>query len=74
MTDRAGDCATLFRSLGVTEEKILKCTAHIILGADHAADKVFKNTEQKIGFQKLLNVTAGEKCSPLSVQVYTPWP
>ena len=29
-------------------------------------DKVFKNVEQKIGVQKLRNVTAGEKafCSP----------
>ena len=53
----------------MTEEKILKCTAHIILGADHATIKVFKNTEQKIGVQKLLNVTAGEKCSPLPIQV-----
>ncbi|QQP50853.1 Hypothetical protein FKW44_011994, partial [Caligus rogercresseyi] len=41
ITDRAN--AT---HLGVTEENILKCSAHIILGADHA-DKVFKNTEQK---------------------------
>ena len=61
MTDQAGDCATLLENLGVTKEKILKCSAHIILGADHAADKVFKNTEQKIGVQKLLHVTAGEK-------------
>ena len=58
----------------MTKEKILKCTSRIILGADHAADKVFKNTEQKIGVQKLLNVAAGEKCSPLSVKVYTSWP
>ena len=51
MTDRAGDCTTLLQHLGVTEEKILKCSAHIILGADHAADKVFKNTEQKSVFR-----------------------
>jgi maleate cis-trans isomerase len=61
VSDRAGDCATLLENIGVTEEKILKCSAHIILGADHAADKVFKHTEQKIGVQKLLNVTAGVK-------------
>ena len=61
MDDQAGDCATLLQHLGVTEEKIPKYSAHIILGADYAADKVFKNTKQKIGVQKLLNVNAGEK-------------
>ena len=44
-----------------------------IIWCGHAADKVFKNTEQKIGVQKLLNVTASEIVftSPL---VSTPWP
>ena len=61
MTDRAADCEVLLKELGVDPRKILKCSAHIILGVDHAIDKVFKNTEQKIGIQNLLEITAGEK-------------
>ena len=34
---------------------------HIILGVDYACDKVFRDIEQKIGIQKLLKVSAGEK-------------
>ena len=48
-------------NLGITEEKILKFSAHIILCVNRAVDKVFRNTEQKIGVQKLLHVNAGEK-------------
>ena len=54
---RAGDCASSLENLRITEEKILKCSAHIILSVDH----VFRNTEHKIGVQKLLHVNAGEK-------------
>ena len=61
MTDRAGDNNTMFESLGVDVKSVLKCCGHIILGVDHAADKVFKNVEQRIGVQKLLNTTAGQK-------------
>ncbi|XP_013414654.1 uncharacterized protein LOC106176709 [Lingula anatina] len=61
MTDRAADCEVLLQTLGVDPSKILKCCAHIILGIDHAIDKVFKNTEQKIGIHQLLEVSAGEK-------------
>ncbi len=61
MTDRAGDCEVLLQNLGVDPHRILKCCAHIILGVDHAIDKVFKNTEQKIGVHQLLQVSAGEK-------------
>ena len=61
MSDRAGDCATLLDNLGIQSNQIIKCSAHNILGVDHACDKVFRNIEQKIGVQKLLKVTAGEK-------------
>jgi hypothetical protein len=61
ITDRAGDCATMLQNLGVEDEKILKCCAHLILGIDHACDKVFKETEQKIGVQKLLELSAGQQ-------------
>ena len=48
-------------NLDIDEQKILKCNAHVILGVDHAADKVFRQTEQSIGIQKLIDVKAGEK-------------
>jgi hypothetical protein len=72
MTDRAGDNATLLENLDVANHKIIKCSAHVILGVDHAVDKVFRNAEQKIGIHKLLNLSAGEKafCSP-STSVHT---
>ena len=61
MSDRTGDCTTSFDNLGIESNNVIKCCAHIILGIDHACDKVFKNIEQKIGIQKLLKVSAGEK-------------
>lgn len=61
MTDRAGECESLLQNLGVDQSKMLKCSAHIILGIDHAIDKVYRNVEQKIGVHNLLEVTGGEK-------------
>ena len=72
MSDRAADCATLLDNLGISSNQIIKCCAHIILGVDHACDKVFRDIEQKIGIQKLLKVSV-KKCSPLQVQVYILW-
>ena len=45
------DCASLLENLHITEEKILKCSVHIILGVDNAVDKVFRNTEQNNEFR-----------------------
>ena len=61
MSDRAADCDVLLHNLGIEPSRRLKCCAHIILAVDHAIDKVFRNTEQKIGVNWLLSVTAGEK-------------
>ena len=58
---KSSDCTTLLDNLGIESNKVIKCCAHIILGIDHACDKVFKNIEQNIGIQKLLKVSAGEK-------------
>ena len=52
MSDRAGDNATVFSHLGIDEERVLKCCAHIILEVDSAADKRFRIAEQKICVQK----------------------
>ena len=71
MSDRAGDCATFLESLDVENEKVLKCCAHLILGVDHACDKVFKSTEQKIGVQKLLNLSAGDKAFSSGSSIHT---
>ena len=58
--------------MGIDEERVLKCCAHIILGIDNAADRRFRIAEQKIGVQKLLNISAGQKafCSP-STSIHT---
>lgn len=61
MTDRAGDCGVFLEELGVIDEKILKCSGHLVLGVDNAADNIFRQVEQKIGVQKLLDISAGEK-------------
>ena len=61
MSDRAADCDVLLHNLGVEPSRRSKCCVHIILAVDHAIDKVFRNTEQKIGVNWLLSVTAGEK-------------
>ena len=45
---------------------MLKCCNHILLGIDHAVDKVFRDTEIKIDVQKLLDVSVGQKAFPLS--------
>ena len=61
MSDRGSELDTLFEKLEIEDGKRLKCCAHIILGIDNAIDKVMKNTEQMIGVQKLLQLTAGER-------------
>ena len=64
----------MFSHLGIVidEERVLKCCAHIILGIDNAADRRFRIAEQKIGVQKLLNISVGQKafCSP-STSIHT---
>ena len=52
---------------------MLKCYARILLGIDHAKDKVFRDREIKIGVQKLLDVSVGQKAflSP-SISIHSP--
>lgn len=57
MSDRAGDCATMLRELGINNEQVLKCCAHIILGIDSAIEKVFKDTEQRVGLERIIDCT-----------------
>jgi len=55
MSDRAGDCGTMLNELNVEEGEIFKCNAHVIRGIHHAADKVFRDAEQKVGVQKIID-------------------
>ena len=59
MTDRATDCRTILEKLGVEDNQVLKCCAHLILGIDHAVDKIFQEAERKIGVQNLIKTSAG---------------
>ena len=61
ISDRAGDSGTLIENLEISSDKHIRCTAHVIIGADNAADKVFRNTEQRIGVHKLMSGSAEEK-------------
>ena len=71
MSDRAGDCTTFLKSLNVEDEKVLKCCAHMILCADHAIEKTFKQLEQKIGVHKLLDTSAGDRAFTGGSSVHT---
>lgn len=71
MADRAGDNSVMLQTLGIAEDKILKCCAHVILAIDHAIDKVFKDVEQRIGVHKLLDVSAGTKAFSASTSIHT---
>ncbi|ESO85585.1 hypothetical protein LOTGIDRAFT_155073 [Lottia gigantea] len=55
ISDRASDCKVLLENLDIASEKTLKCTAHVVLGVDYAKDKVFRNTEQHIEMQNLID-------------------
>ena len=48
MSDRAADCDVLLDTLGVDEDKRLKCCQHVILTIDEAINKVFIETESMI--------------------------
>ena len=55
ITDRASDCDTLMSNLSIEANKTLKCCAHLLLCIDHAIDKIFRETESKIGTEKLIS-------------------
>ena len=61
MSDRGSELDKLLENLDVDESKRIKCCAHIILGIDNAIAKVFKDTEQQIGIQKLMQISVGQK-------------
>ena len=71
MTDRASDNDPAFEELGIEQSKLLKCCAHIILGVDNAADKVFHDVETKVGVHKLLDIGAGTLAFKSSTSIHT---
>ena len=56
MRDRVRNCTSMLDNLDVEAEKILKCNGHVILGVENVADIVFKQIEQGIGVEKLVDV------------------
>ena len=59
IVDRAADTNLTLKELGIEDEMILKCTAHICLWCDAVIDKIFRQKECEIGTNKLLDVSAG---------------
>ena len=72
MVDSAADANLMLKELGIEDEKILKCTAHICLCCDTVIDKIFRQKENEIVTNKLLDVSAGTQhfCSP-STSIFT---
>ena len=72
MVDRAADANLMLKELGIEDENILKCTAHICLCCDAVIDKSFRQQECESGTNKLLDVSAGTQhfCSP-STSIFT---
>ena len=58
MVDRAGDGAVMLQDLEVEEERRVNCNAHVILCESNCLDQVFKETEDKIGREKLISTNA----------------
>ena len=56
MGDRGPDVDPALTVLGVNADQWLKCCPHMLLAIDEACDKVFRQHEQAIGSNKLLQV------------------
>ena len=63
MPHQAINFKVLLDNLGEDHDKKLECCAHIILCVDHSRDKIYKDTEQNSGIQKLLLITLVRKPS-----------
>jgi hypothetical protein len=71
LSDRAADCDVLLDTLGVEEEKRLKCCQHVILTIDEAINKVFIDTESMIGRDQLAGVSIGTKAYQSTSSIVT---
>jgi hypothetical protein len=71
MGDRADDVTKAFEILGIESGRVLRCSAHITVGADAAVDKVFKQFENTIGVQNLISLNAGQAAFINNNSVFT---
>ena len=71
MNDRSADGDVVMEQLNISEEKILKCNAHIILAIEKAIDSVLLDLESEIGSDKLLGPGAGNKAFQKSSSIIT---
>ena len=71
MTDRSGDGDIVMENLGVDSQKILKCSAHIILCIDKSIDSVYLQVESSIGRDKLIGVNIGNMAFTSSESIVT---
>ena len=46
-------------TMGIDEQKILKCNAHVVICIDKCIDSVFLEVESSIGRDKLIGVNIG---------------
>ena len=69
--DRADDVTEALSIHGIESQRVLRCSAHITLGADTAVDKVFKLFENIIGVQNLIELTAGQSAFINNNSVFT---
>ena len=60
MGDRADDVTKAFELLEIESGRVLRCSAHISVGADNAINKVFKLFENTVGIQNLITLNAGQ--------------
>ena len=71
MNDRSADGDVVMEELNISEEKILKCNAHIILAIEKAIDSVLLELESDIGNDKLIGPGAGNKAFQKSSSIIT---
>ena len=71
MGDRADDFTKAFELLGIQSGRVLRCSAHITIGADAAVNKVFKLFENTVGIQNLITLNAGQAAFINNNSVFT---
>ena len=71
MTDRSGDGDIVMENLGIDDQKILKCNAHVILCIDKCIDSIFLEVESSIGRDKLIGINIGSMAFTSSESIIT---
>ena len=71
MGDRADDVTKAFEILEIESGRVLRCSAHISVGADAAINKVFKLFENTVGIQNLITLNAGQTAFISNNSIFT---